>query len=467
MNNLQQLLEREVFRFFGEICALPHGSGNTKAVSDYLETFAKQRNFRYIRDEVGNVVIFKDGKKEAEPVILQAHIDMVCVKNPGVTHDFTTDALTLKTDGQTLFADGTTLGADDGIGVAMILEILSDEKSSFPPIEAVFTVDEETSMVGANALDTSVLNGKRMLNLDSELTGIYWVSCAGGVRAETKLPMAKEPCEGKIISAKLSGLLGGHSGTEIDKGRTNAIRLLAKLLSVDETLRLVRFEGGKVDNAIPNFCNAVFCGNAEAVQEAFDAVKSDLITSEPNIQLEITPYESCESAYTAESTAQFLRLVEEMPDGVCSMSTHFDGLVETSLNLGRCGIENDVAVLHWAVRSNVDEKKDSLLSRMQTIAENFGAEFSTSGAYPAWEYKEDSVLRGVVEQANKRVFGTTPSFEAIHAGLECGIFSGNIPGLDCISMGPTIHDIHTPMERLEIEGTDQTFRVLKSILELL
>ena len=465
MSVLNELKPKEVFRYFEEICAIPHGSGNLKAIGDYCERFARTHGLRCVRDECGNVVLFKDGDPGKEPVILQGHLDMVCVKEPGSAHDFLHDPLPIATDGAYVFSRGTTLGGDDGIALAMILAILADDSLHTPPIEAVFTADEETSMLGVLGLDTSVLQGKRMLNLDSETEGAFCVSCAGGARVVIRKAVQTEENTAPCTRVTLTGLAGGHSGTEIHKGHLNAIRTLAGLLIAVTDVRLVSLTGGKVDNAIPDTCSAVFAGDAAFLQKAFDALRPHWQKAEPDIRLGLEPAPQADTCLTAQSTAAVLALIAQVQDGVQEMSREMDNFVQTSLNLGRCTVDAGGAELHHCLRSSVDAELQELIGSLKKRAAKHGAVAEAGDAYPAWQYRVDSPLRELAVEMFQKQYGKKPAVEAIHAGLECGIFAGKIPGLDCISMGPDILDIHSPQERLSVASTERTYRLVCSILE--
>lgn len=466
MRVLKDLQPQDVFRYFEEISAVPRPSGHPQAIGDYCEAFAKEHGLRFVRDAYGNVVIFKDGDPQKEPVILQGHLDMVCVSEPDVRIDFCRDALPLATDGEFVFSKGTSLGADDGIAVAMILALLASDTHSLPPIEAVFTMDEETSMLGASALDVSVLRGRRMLNLDSEAEGTFWVSCAGGERAHVTRQVQTEPFAGDCKQARLYGFLGGHSGTEIDKGRLNAVLCMAQLLRKAPDVRLVSLSGGKVDNAIPSECTAVVAGDAHALENAFWECARVWGAAEQGFHLEITPA-SADCMLTAQSTRDVLALLAALPNGVQGYSREIEGFVETSLNLGVCEVDADGARLHYSLRSGVDAERDALAKRVKKIAAENGGNCETSGAYPAWQYRKDSPLRDAAMHAYEARFGDTPKIEGIHAGLECGLFCGKIPDLDCISLGPDIFDIHSPKERLSVSSAARTYALLRDILEQL
>ena len=466
MRILKDLQPQDVFYYFEQISAVPRPSGYPQAIGSFCEAFAKAHALRYIRDKAGNVVMFKDGDSRKEPVILQGHLDMVCVCEPDVRIDFRRDPIPLATDGEYVFAEGTSLGADDGIAVAMILALLASDTTGLPPIEAVFTMDEETSMRGASELDTSVLRGRRMLNLDSEADGKFWVSCAGGERAVVTKRLQAESNADACLLVRLSGFLGGHSGTEIDKGRLNAVLCMAQALRDVPGVRIASLTGGKVDNAIPSECEAVIAGDRNAIETAFRANADTWRETEPNVRLHITNT-AAERLVTAESTRDLLELLAALPNGVQSWSREIEGFVETSLNLGVCAVDTDAAQMHYSVRSGVDAERDALAERVKKIAADHGGVCETHGAYPAWQYRKDSPLRDAAARAYEARFGSAPEIESIHAGLECGLFCGKIPDLDCISLGPDILDIHSPKERLNVSSAARTYALLWDILKLL
>lgn len=465
MGILSALQPEAVFRYFEQICAIPHGSGNGQAIGAFCADFAKRHGLRHLRDAYGNVVIWKDGRRDTPPVILQGHLDMVCVHTPDVTIDFLHDALPLATDGVSVYCEGTSLGADDGIAVAMILALLESNDPAFPPIEAVLTMDEETGMFGAAGLDVSCLAGRRMLNLDSEAEGVFWVSCAGGERVTASLNVRRDAQPADSVRIRLTGLLGGHSGTEIDKGRQNAVRCMARLL-LQSGARLVSMSGGKVDNAIPSACEAVACVSASAVREAFDALSAQWRRTDPLITLDVCASPDAQPL-TAQDSDTVLRLIEALPCGVQAWSRDIENLVETSLNLGVCTVEGSEAALHYSVRSGVDAQRSALVRQMRTVAASFGADIRTDSGYPAWQYRKDSPLRETAARVYRAHSGRAPQIQAIHAGLECGIFCGKIPNLDCISLGPDITDIHSPQERLNVASAARTYALVTDILRAL
>ncbi len=472
MSILSNLQPAAPLRFFEELCAIPHGSGDTKRISDYCVAFARSRGLRYVQDAHNNVVIYKNASAgyETHPtVILQGHLDMVCEKDSDCDIDFSTDGLRLKHDDTYIFAEGTTLGGDDGIAVAYALALLDDDTLAHPPIEAVFTVDEEVGMLGADAMDLSVLEGRLLLNCDSEDEGILTVSCAGGARSDFKLPAIREAAEGSCWRLRVSGLIGGHSGVEINAGRANANKVLGQILSKLE-LRLISLDGGSKDNAIPRECVACVASNDALLPEHFlaaaEEARAQLPATETAVAFHCEPAQ-CTQMLTKAASDSVLGLLNELPNGVQSMSCEIDGLVQTSLNLGILETGEDCVRMAFSVRSSVNAEKAALLSQLRALAEKYGAQYAESGHYPAWEYQKESRLRDTMVSTYTRLFGKAPVVEAIHAGLECGIFSDRLPGLDAVSFGPQMHDIHTTRERLDIASVARTWRYLLAVLEAL
>lgn len=479
---LDGIKPRKVFKYFEEICNIPHGSYNTKQISDYLVEFAKEKGFKYIQDEVNNVIIFKpgtEGYENSQPVILQGHMDMVCEKTSDSTIDFEKDGLELIVKDNVITANKTTLGGDDGIAVAYTLAILADEGNiSHPPIEAVFTVDEEVGMLGAAALDCSPLKAKTMINIDSEDEGILLVSCAGGVSVGCHLPFELEDAtDMTFYEVKVNNATGGHSGVEIIKESANATKVLARVLyAISEKVdyRLVSINGGLKDNAIPREATAVIAVSEDVkkvissvVVELDKIVKAEYHGTDKNIFLTVHKCDSMDKAMTEKSTRKIVNTIYNMPNGIMKMSQDIDNLVQTSLNIGITQTKEAEVVCSFSVRSSVESEKHELVSRLTSIMNLCGGSVEIQGDYPGWEYKQDSRLRDIMIKAYKRQYGSSPKIEAIHAGLECGIFSGKIPGLDCVSFGPQMDDIHTPSESLYIDSVERTWEYLIKVLEML
>ena len=471
MGILSDLQPKAVMHYFEEICSIPHGSLDTKRISDYCVRFAEERGLRYIQDDSNNVVIFKDatvGYEDHPTVILQGHLDMVCEKDPDCDIDFSKDGLRLCHDGEYIFAKGTTLGGDDGIAVAYALALLDATDVKHPPLECVFTVDEEIGMLGADAMDMSVLKGRLLLNCDSEDEGVLTVSCAGGARSDFKIPVSREPA-GTCYKVSVEDLMGGHSGVEIHKGRANANKVLGDILQ-QLPIRLVSIAGGSKDNAIPRACVAYVCCEAEDFPARFavlcEEAKKTLPESETEVRFTCEPAD-CAEMLTEECSSTVLDLLCELPNGVQAMSKDIEGLVQTSLNLGILETTESFVRMAFSDRSSVNEEKEALLEVLRGLAKKYNAAYEESGHYPAWEYRKDSVLRDTMVSTFEDLYGKTPIVEAIHAGLECGIFCDRLPGLDAVSFGPKMQDIHTSREKLDIASVRRTWEYLLAVLERL
>lgn len=475
---LEQLEPKKVFHFFEEMSAIPRGSGNTQAVSDWCAAFARERGLKYRQDELGNVVIWKGGTsgyEQAAPVILQGHMDMVCAQEAGCTKDMAREGLDLFVEDDLIGARGTTLGGDNGIAVAMVMALLDSDDIPHPPIEAVFTVDEETGLLGAAGLDMSDLRGRRLINLDSEDEGILTVSCAGGNRTECILPVSRAPFSGTTLRVTLDDLAGGHSGAEIIKGSANACVQLGRVLRAMQgaaALRLVRVDGGEKDNAIARFASAVLVTGDEAAlraaaAEAEAALKREYRLTDPALCLCVETAEAEQAPLDEDSTRRVICLLHCAPNGVQAMSGDIKGLVQTSLNFGILVTSDDTVTGSFSVRSSVASQKALLVDRLRCLTEALGGHVNTWGDYPAWEYAADSPLRVCMVDTWRELTGEEPRVEAIHAGLECGLFAGKLPGLDCVSCGPTMYDIHTYRERLRISSVRRTWEYLCAVLKKL
>ncbi|MBE5828454.1 MAG: aminoacyl-histidine dipeptidase [Butyrivibrio sp.] len=475
----ENLQPKEVFHFFEEICNIPHGSGNLQKISDYLVRFAMERNLEFIQDGELNVIIkapASPGYEDREPVILQGHMDMVAVKEDSSDINMLTDGLRVKTDGEFVWADGTSLGGDDGIAVAYCLALLDSKDIPHPPLEVVITTNEETGMFGATAIDLSSLAGKKLINIDNEEEGAFIVSCAGGARVYSKLPVKREALSGKRLKVSVSGLLGGHSGEMIIKGRGNANIILARTLlealdSADFYLETIG--GGVADNAIPNISSAIVLLDPSkvdafkaSVSKSLEAIKGELEVKDPDVNIEVSELEDAGSpVIDKEDTKKALSLICVMPDGVQAMSSSIEGLVETSLNLGILKTAEDMVTFEQSVRSSVESSKDFLIRKLKTISGSYGAKVEVSGSYPGWKYRQHSELRDHMVSVYKDMYGVEPRVLAIHAGLECGILSEKIEGLDCISIGPDMQDIHSTKEKLSVKSVSNVWDYLKAVLK--
>lgn len=479
MERLRNSEAEPVFRFFEEICRIPHGSGNIGAISDYLADFAGARGLACMQDSVKNIIIIKEataGYEQEEPVLLQGHMDMVAVKKPGCAKDMRTEGLDLAIDGDWLYARDTSLGGDDGIAVAYMLALLDSDRIAHPRLECMITVDEETGMNGASSIDPGICRSRRMLNLDSEEEGIFLASCAGGARIAGRLPLTREAAEGVAYTVRIGGLQGGHSGGEIHKERGNANCLAGRLFYECHKaagVRLILAEGGLADNAIPREARLVLLaapeqtGHLEETLDAFsEAVKRELAVKDPGFFLTVQDRKAGRfEAATEADSEKAARLLLTLPNGVQAMSADLPGLVQTSLNLGILKTGPDALQLDFSVRSSVGSEKALLLEKVKALVCMCGGTGTVSGDYPAWEYRQDSALREKMTDVYRELYHAEPRVEAIHAGLECGLLSGKLPGLDCVSIGPDMRDIHTTEERLSIPSVERVWKFLLAFLE--
>ena len=465
-----------VFGYFEEICSIPHGSRNTKLISDYLVNFAKNQDLRYIQDDADNVIIFGDatpGYEDHPPIILQGHMDMVCEKDTDCTIDMATEGLDVTHDGNVVFAKGTTLGADNGIAVAMGMALLADKTIPHPPVELLITSDEEIGLLGAAAVDLSELKGKALINLDSESEGVFTVSCAGGCVANIGLPVDRHAVYGPCIRLVVDGLQSGHSGADIHRNRANANKVMGEFMNRIQKLMplcLTSLAGGSKDNVIPGSCQATLVAmgiNLERIHGIAEQLQTEIREQydEPNATVQAFDVDALGgNSLSTQSTAKVIELLCAAPNGVHSWSKDIEGLVQTSLNMGVVKLGDRLNVT-LSVRSSVNAEKLELLSQLKKLAEMFDADYSEDGAYPAWEFRKESHLRDVMVSTYTEMFGKDATVEAIHAGLECGLFAEKIPDLDCVSIGPQMYDIHTSRERLEIGSTRRTWEFLLAVLK--
>ena len=478
MGVLDGLKPEKVFYYFEEITKIPHGSGNVDRISDYLVKFAKDRGLKVIQDEVKNVIIMKDATEgyENEPtMILQGHMDMVAVSVPGSDIDMKKDGLRLGIDGDNIYAEGTSLGGDDGIAVAYALAILDSEDISHPALEVIITVDEEVGMDGARAIDLSMLKGHRMLNLDSEEEGYFLTSCAGGARVNCKINVERENKSGYVLEVKIGGLLGGHSGEEIIRGRGNSNCLFGRILkniTDNVEVNLISIQGGLADNAIPRetiFGLMVDEDKIGCVKEILEhsamKIKDEYASKDPGFCVEVTEQgEKTLEALTKESTSKVAEFIVALPNGVQAMSGDVEGLVETSLNLGILSLDNAEILAEFSVRSSIGSAKEALIDKLASLVNLAGGSYEVSGDYPGWKYRVNSPLRDKMVELYKDMYGASPKLLAIHAGLECGLLADKIEDLDCVSIGPNMKDIHTTEETLSISSTVRVWEFLVALL---
>lgn len=475
---LESLKPERVFYYFEEISRIPHGSGNTKAISDYCVKFAKEHGFEYIQDHLNNVIIIKEaskGREQDNGIVLQGHLDMVTVKEAESDIDFLKDSLRLCIDGDDIYAEGTSLGGDDGIAVAYALAVLEDDSLSHPRLEVVLTVDEEIGLLGAASIDLSMLKGKYLINLDSEEEGIFLTSCAGGLRGDCVFPIIYVIGEGIEYEIKLTGMTGGHSGAEIDKERANALKLAGRLLheldrEVSYSIR--KMYGGEKDNAIAKECVISLLVQVQdakkfetLIQRCCLTYQAEYALSDPELTIELFKGEACVGKVLQPvCQMKVVYLLANLPNGVQNMSRNLPGLVETSLNLGILRLDHEKLTITVSVRSSVASRKKAVSDQLQYMTEFFGGKYTTHGDYPAWEYRPNSRLRDTMIEIYETMFGKKPLVQAIHAGLECGILLEKRPALDAISLGPNMKDIHTTKERLSISSTARMWDYLVEVI---
>lgn len=470
---------KDVFAYFEKICSIPHESGNTKAISDYCVDFAKEHDLQWYQDDLNNIIITKEatkGYENADTLILQGHLDMVGEKEKDKVFDFSKDPIEPIVNGDIITANGTTLGADNGIAVAMSLALLADDSLSHPKIEALFTVDEETGMDGAFGLDCSKLTGHKLINLDSEYEGVLMCSCAGGIDANIEVPIQRGSASKSTITIEINNLTSGHSGVEIDKGRANANVLIARLLyglMKKYEFSLVNLQGGNKATAIAAQSKATITVDDSAIEKMMEDIsacgaifKTEYTTTEPNMSIEV----SKESAHdvnplTMASTKQIVSLLVSIPDAVQEMSVDMPGLVQTSLNFGILALEDDKLKTLNCIRSAMTTQKQMILERLEALAFLAGGTCQSGGDYPGWAFRPNSDLRDTICKAYKSITGKDMAVEAVHAGIECGLFADNIKDFDGVSLGPTMGEVHTPKEFLSISSVERTYDLLKAVLK--
>ncbi len=476
MNYLIQNREpASVFRFFEEICAIPHPSYHEEKIADYLVAFAKQRGLEYYRDQAHNVLIkapATPGMEERAPILLQGHTDMVCEKNADVEHDFLTDPLKLYLDGNQLRAKGTTLGADDGIAVAMMLALLDGAISSHPALECLFTTAEEVGLDGATTFDYSRLAARRMINLDNEELGVLTAGCAGGMRSDLTFASPKTSAEGATVRLFVGGLMGGHSGVNIDCGRANANKLVGRLLASlqrEQEVRLVSLQGGSKDNAIPRECEAVFVvpdadAAIEHLTELAEAMASELSSEDKGFFMTAEQVADEPVAFGAKESENVIALLCGVANGVLAMSNNVKGLVEYSRNQGVIHTEGDTISVIFSSRSSIESLLDSSVTELDTLARVLGASARHYARYPGWSYAKCSALRDAYLEAYRQVMGKDATVNVIHAGLECGVISSKVPDMDMISIGPDMRDIHSPDEALDLDSVELFWKTLEHLI---
>ena len=470
-----KLNNKRLWKEFNEISRIPRESGNEEGIRNYLLSWAEKHSYEAKADSRGNVIIYAGATKGCEKlpaIALQGHMDMVCVKKPSCRHDFLTDPITIVTDGETIRAKGTSLGADNGIAIAMILEILSDPEAEHGPVEAIFTVEEETGLAGVYGLDTELIHARRLINLDSEEEGLIYTGCAGGIDLEASLKYKTEPASGSPLLVQVSGLLGGHSGSEIHKERGNAIAILARYLNRLPSFSIAAIEGGTRHNVIPSTAQAVITVEDKDVALSLAAALQEELANEykvsdPGVRLCVSETDMPAETMKKKKSQRLADLLFSSPYGVSAMSTVIDGVVETSDNLALVRMNGGKVTVSYSIRSNVDSRKMLLAYRIITIAESLGFKTKATGNYPAWEPDPSSRLTKEVARGYRKITGRKPVITAIHAGLECGILNDRIPGMDSVSIGPELHDVHSVNENLNVASAERLCDFLKKLLPTL
>lgn len=477
MTFVSDLQPKQVWGWFDQLLEIPRGSKNEDAVRQWVLRNATAMGLEAVTDTAGNVLVRKPATpgREAKPgTVLQSHLDMVNEKNSDVVHDFARDPIRPVRRGEHLYADGTTLGADNGIGVACALAVAAARDLEHGPLELLFTVDEETGLTGASALAPDLLEGRYLLNLDTEEEDAIYVGCAGGRGQNITLPLTREACPGRIpLEVSVKGLKGGHSGAEIHLQRGNALQLLARVLTTAAgtvDVRIAEFSGGNMRNAIPREARAVVAvepgGEArfrELVDQASAAIHADYAESDPEVTIAVAAA-SIQEAMSPTCGATVLHLLHSLPHGVAFMSHDIPGLVETSCNLATAATTDHELRIHVSSRSSSATALSALLLRIESICRLAGASVITLEGYPGWKPNLDSPLLATAREVHRKVLGVDPKVTAIHAGLECGIIRQKYPNLDMISIGPSIESPHSPDERVHIASVDRFWRYLTALL---
>ncbi len=468
-----------LWQYFYELSQIPRESGNVTGVQKWLQEFATEHHIRHTSDSVGNIIFYKDatpGHEHAPAVALQGHMDMVCVKKPGSTHDFLHDPIFLVREGDILHAKDTTLGADNGIAVAMILDIFTDDTLVHGPLEAIFTVDEETGLTGAFGLDPTNIHSKMMLNLDSEEEGIIYIGCAGGIEVDADLiqPLQAVPAGWETWALRVDGLSGGHSGAEIHTQRANAIKVAARALHAVGThcnFMLVSINGGTKRNVIPSTCDVVFAtavADHDCVLQAIKAVTADVQKehelTDPHANITLTAAQPAKQAFSLQQSKSFIDSLHAAPHGVDKMSLTLKDVVQTSSNLAIVTTEAGHLHVISSHRSSVLSERDDVASRMAAAMTLCGATATFSGAYPSWTPNMESPLAAFCSKAYETSSGKKPVLTAIHAGLECGIINSLIPGMDSVSIGPDMWGVHSTDERISVSSADRTLGFVKELV---
>lgn len=467
------LTNKRLWAIFEDISAIPRESGNEEGIRNWLLNWGKDHGLTTVADKTGNVIIKAPATPDClgyAPIALQGHMDMVCVKTAESNHDFTKDPIEVMTDGKSIWAKDTSLGADNGIAIALILDILSDPDCSHGPIEAIFTISEETGLNGAFGIDASLVDARKLINLDSEEEGVFYIGCAGGIEIDAEKKAIWDAPIGDALKIRISGLLGGHSGGEIHKERANSIKLMGRLLNRIPSFQIAAINGGTRRNVIPSECEAVITvKDSDIVRTIAKNLEAELrrefAISDPDIKIDVVDVPAPEKALKKTLSAKLADMLFISPAGVKSMSMALPGVVETSDNLAIVSLDEEKISVIWSVRSSVESSKLNLAYEIQTLAENFGFKTLLNGDYPAWQPNVKSKFTKQVVAAYKKITGKKPLITAIHAGLECGILNKAIEGLDSLSLGPNLFDVHSVKEHIDVASAERTAGFVKEMLK--
>jgi len=473
-------LTKPYCRYFNEMLQIPHGSFNEKAISDWVVAFAKEHNLKYIQDDMYNVVVYKPasaGYENHGAVILQAHLDMVCEKLEGVEHDFLKDPIQVEVKDGWLVTKGTTLGADDGSGVCYMLSILADKSLNHPALECVFTVQEETGLTGAMNLKKEYFTAQRMVNLDVGSGGTTMTSTAGGVMVEMKENYLTEEETKPGYILRVGGLLGGHSGGNINKERANSLKLanrvMRAILNAGLDIQIKSMQGGNKDNAIPRECTVVFGSLSEYEEllkvknETLAKIKKEFAASDPDIEIELDQTESLDTMMTKEESRSLITMMTMLPTGLRSTSMEIKDLPMASMNFASIRLAGGECVIRYSMRSALESWLELMQEELYCFSEQFGFTAKSSNHYPAWAYSRESKMREIFAEVYKNKTGNELQFGASHGGTECGVFCNLIEGIDIVTMVAKAENGHTPQERLNLQSFDETYELLCALLEVL
>ncbi len=478
MKNYNDLEPKALFSYFRDISNIPRESGNEEGVRKYLLNFAKKNNFDARVDNIGNVIIYipaTKGYENRSPVALQGHMDMVCVKTLESNHDFTKDPIELQIDGDFLTANNTTLGGDNGIALAMALDVFSDKSLKHGPLEGIFTVSEETGLTGAFNIEKDFVNSRKLINLDSEEEGVIYIGCAGGIETQATINSKKQTIDKNeiIYNLTIKDLLGGHSGAEIHMQRANAIKLITRGLINLKTIKIVSIDGGIKRNVIPSSCQCIFSINKEEEEKLKSNVKylrkifeDEFSSQEPNISINLEKTIAKE-AFDLKDSINLIKSLYLAPHGVATMSMELKGVVETSSNLAIIKTNEDGFEAVSSHRSSIMSSRDNIANICAKAFENSNTIVEQVGAYPSWKPNLNSKLTAFCAKAYEEYSNKKPILTAIHAGLECGIINSKIPKMDSVSFGPDMFDVHSIKERLSISSTKRTSEFLKHLLSII